>query len=301
MTLTLFVLKMKKISLLCILLFSVVFFGCNMFNSHRADITGNWRIENLQEKSAVDAMQKIDKKLAESFTVSDEDYVYYSFLSFRNDSIFTLLMDNIYYSGKFTVANQGQEITLFCKDNTVIRLGKMVAKNNQLKFWMMSDKDLLDSSTSLKGMQPPYVLDLGKDSYKFKADEIDIFSPGNNAWRKKPAHEETADQISKRLAANVKYIVGYLDYNYHSPKEIINVKDIRSPFRYASNGVALQPWEETPPEWKNIFYNDQDARIAYNMLSLAFNNRKIIVPKSENWIELNALIIKQVLYYLKEE
>lgn len=71
------------------------------------------------------------------------------------------------------------------------------------------------------------------------------------------------------------------------------------PFKFYGNGIVLKNHYKNE-KWNDLFYDEEDASIAYNMLKKSFNNvARIPEEISNNPIKINIFILKETLKNMK--
>jgi hypothetical protein len=91
-----------------------------------------------------------------------------------------------------------------------------------------------------------------------------------NQWREKPASKESAEDLRRRLANHLDFLIAYLGFAVDHDMPRLSFDAIPSPFRFLGNGVVLEAWDDIPADWQRGFFDEDDARKAYTLLRSAF-------------------------------
>lgn len=266
------------------------FFGCK--SEQKVDIKdlGDFGIVNVFSEDKFQEMKRNYKDVSLTDFVSKDNYADYSYLSLRPNRTYTFLLGNQFMYGSYEF--KGDELIL----------SPIEGENIHLKILDISDK-----SVQLYGDFKDYKSDFlvvvdGKSSfylnirpeYSIDVVEFDYRSKELNEWRNKPSGSESDYEIKKRLLNNLNYLASYLYTIQMAQKDYVNVKGIRSPFRHAANGIVLNEWNDVDNFWKSIFYDEKDAKLAYNMIKINID-RGYDIPDTRDWVFLNEYLLRQII------
>lgn len=120
------------------------------------------------------------------------------------------------------------------------------------------------------------------------------FSKENNLWRIKATHKETDQEIAARLKNHFRYWEKYFDWGLKAEKTTLDVRSLPGPLKMYGNGFELVPLEDWAPEWKSVFYDMEDCRIAYNKLHYFFTYERIAWAKSDNKFKMFVSAFQQL-------
>jgi len=283
---------MKFIKCYFPLLISIIFLIISCEEKTTVDIKnlGDFNIVNSLSENKYAELKANSRDLNISDLVSEDNYAYYSYLSLRPNRTYTFLLGNQYMFGTYEF-----------KDDELI-LSPSEGQNIHLKI-----TDVTEKSVQLYGDFKDFKSDFlvivdGKSSFylnlrpEISVDNVafDYRSKELNKWRIKPNKPESVYEIKTRLINNLNYIASYMYANQMAQKEIINVKGIRSPFLHAANGIFLYEWKEVDNYWKLIFFDENDAKQAYQMLKYNFD-RHYDIPQTNDWLYLNEYLIRELI------
>jgi len=110
----------------------------------------------------------------------------------------------------------------------------------------------------------------------------DPFTAVNNRWRLRANTKESDKQIADRLTNHFRFWQTYFHWALDQQIDYIDVRSTPTPIKIYGNGVALKPFEQLPPAWKNYFYDEEDCRKANDKIKLLFDNNSIAWPQTDN-------------------
>lgn len=220
-----------------------------------------------------------------------EPYAKYSYLSLKPNKEYTFLLGNQFMYGTYSVSNKN-EIVL--RSDEFGELPLKILKNDGLAIQIQGDFKKFKSDFMVEiGGNTRYYLNL-KNDFKALNKENDIRSVAFNEWRFRPSQKENDEQIKKRLILNLKYIAAYMRVHLYGDFERIQTEGIHSPFLHAKNGLVLLEWMYVSYFWKNMFYDEKDAKKAFKLLNQAFNRAES--PEFiNNWLEYNEVCMQKII------
>jgi len=127
---------------------------------------------------------------------------------------------------------------------------------------------------------------------KNKAD--DPFYADNMRWREPARSSETDAELLKRLKGCLHfYYLLYTD-NHHRNSADISFYGLPGCLKWYAGGIHLQKKEDLEKSWKAIFYNAKDADRAYEFMDRLISKKYKWGDKDENWLVLNAGVLRQM-------
>lgn len=176
---------------------------------------------------------------------------------------------SFYPDGKYTLINtEGQYAENKATDNEIdltISLGDSV--------WVMEKTNTENEWIKLTQKGDSYPLEIllsPNDEYYFGA--LDLLSPGRNWWRKKPAQKQTQKEIEQKLVGQFTYAIDYFKMLDDKESRTFSTSYLCLPFRLYGNGMAIPTYDRLSSVWKNMFYDEEDARLAYKLLGEALKS-----------------------------
>ena len=76
---------------------------------------------------------------------------------------------------------------------------------------------------------------------------------------------------------------------------------IPTPFRIASNGIALQNFNNIEKEWFNLFENQNVSRTVYHIIARGFRQCKWVENESGSIFESLVAFFDQIIGHVKDE
>lgn len=116
-----------------------------------------------------------------------------------------------------------------------------------------------------------------------KIDQPRLFTTRNNAWRRKASKPETDEEIKARLAEMLDYYSYY--YQLIAKESIYFIKArVPLPFNYYQHAMGMRPLTGNS-EFEKFFYDNEQARKAYEFLARAMAALKDKFPRGNNFVE----------------
>jgi hypothetical protein len=132
----------------------------------------------------------------------------------------------------------------------------------------------------------------------YQFNEIDLLHPSVNAWRIKPNVRQSKDEIKNKILSQLDYMTAYFTMVYTRGDQVFNVRHLQAPFAFYANGIGFRD-EDALEEWRNIFYDNQDAGIAYTMLKDAMKSIKEYPADKNSYTKGYANVLRMMSNYLK--
>jgi len=136
-----------------------------------------------------------------------------------------------------------------------------------------------------------------KDSASHIPSKLCLHSKENNQWRVKPLQIESNDDVKKRLRENLYFIQLVLQNALTHPHDEIDYQALPKPITIATHGIGLLKKHDLPRNWINLFFNEEQAELAYDILYMAFQNG-IKINHKKTWLELDIDILEQIMQKL---
>ncbi len=122
----------------------------------------------------------------------------------------------------------------------------------------------------------------------------DPFALENNTWRQKPSQKENKEALAARLKKSIHFFNLFYDYNINSKAETVNFTGLPTCFTWYAGGIFLQKRDQLKPNWNNCFYNESQAKEAFDIAD-ELMNFKYSWPEGEtNWLKQNVFVLKQM-------
>lgn len=289
--------KKFRFLLLSIFIISILTTSCSKKNP----LVGTWEFVSIS-----------DQKSSE-----DYDYINFrSFITFSSDNTF-LFVDR----GDFDPIN----VTEFIDDNKKskdgrIYYGSWTLKDSILVFdiknYKMSKKftakifsnDGKNLNLHFSKQKPLLIYDANSEFKYKKIDYDDVSKSKNNftslelnKWRINSKKKESKKEIKDKVENALEFAINFLEFHQQGNDKSAKTYYLQPlPFQFYSNGIILKHENESD-NWNNLFYDDEDAEIAYQLLESGFNNvAKIPDNLSKKPLKINIFILQETLKNIKE-
>lgn len=167
---------------------------------------------------------------------------------------------------------------------------KIISKNDRnMRLYFPEQKQV-------KGLEFKYK----KDDYNDVSRSESNFTTNElNKWRLKNKSKQTTEKIRSKIENALEFSIAFLEYHESENKVAMTLYLEPLPFKFYGNGIVLKNHYKNE-KWNDLFYDEEDASIAYNMLKKSFNNVASIPEEiSNNPIKINIFILKETLKNLK--
>ncbi len=135
---------------------------------------------------------------------------------------------------------------------------------------------------------------------KLHYKKLDLLSSGRNWWRVKPAKKETEREIHTRLVAHLNYLVDYFQMIDDMGSSSFSTEYLNIPIKLYGNGIAVsRDYYKTPYEWRDTFYDDEDAYYAFNTLKKALNSIEEYPKDPKNHLVGFRKALKMMINYIE--
>lgn len=273
-----------------LIFFVLIFFvlsGCNHNISENEQVPmnnkrillGTWQLSDLSKpesnsKEGEDMLLKEaeDKKMVKEGLI----------ISFFPDSSFTQVKGTgEYESGKWYYANKGKSIcfsSLSRKDTVFVKYE--IINNQQFMNLVNPNKDITMSFIKYVDVLADY--------------SQDPFYPANNSWRIKPNQPETDEQLHQRLGNYIKHVAYLLKTSHERQLSVLSYVFSQGIIKIYQNAVGIYPLEIIPQSWKNTYYNEEEAQIAYEMYDEYLRISPYKGAKTGEWVIVDYDILTSI-------
>ena len=93
----------------------------------------------------------------------------------------------------------------------------------------------------------------------------DPFYADNNQWRMRPSHREDSMAITARLTNYFKHLALVLKAAKDNKQDVVSFQFSQGPVKIYNGGIGIHPYSIIPANWKNTFYDEKDAYVAYRI------------------------------------
>jgi hypothetical protein len=205
-----------------------------------------------------------------------------NFIDLQPDSTYTCYLES-FDSGKW-----------FFKDHSLILINHS-RQILELQVNKVNSKELI-CTNKMKGKV--YRFSATPNHFAYKSENP--FAEVNNRWRIKAKHKESDAELRARLKNHFSFWEKYFEWGRKEQLEYLDVRSTPGPLKIYGNGFELQYYEYLYPEWKNIFYDTADCRMAYENLYYKMYEKNIIWPESKNRYERLSSAFHQLQSWMDE-
>jgi hypothetical protein len=103
----------------------------------------------------------------------------------------------------------------------------------------------------------------------------DPYSADNNQWRLPATHKENDAEIRQRLYNHCRFWEKYFAWALDKKLDIVDVRSTPTAIKIYGNGFGLKSFDDLPPRWKALFFDDEDCRKANEILTNIFQHQNI--------------------------
>jgi hypothetical protein len=126
------------------------------------------------------------------------------------------------------------------------------------------------------------------------------FYPTNNQWRISSQQNETDEQIKERLAMYLKHLALILKSSMANESDIVSFQYSQGPVAIYSGGIGVIPFDKIRPSWIRAFFDEADARKAYNLYIKAVKECPINGAGTGDWVADDYRILLAIYGTLKK-
>ena len=131
----------------------------------------------------------------------------------------------------------------------------------------------------------------------YNTTELDYTQPQYNKWRIIPKDKEEPQTIIDRLTQQVEYARIYFEKESKLHNKVRTI-GVELPFQFYRNEIVLEEYNPTQ-KWTNYFYDFDDQQLAYTYLLHAFKQVNSEQIKTDNILEYDRLLLRNMETYLK--
>jgi hypothetical protein len=136
---------------------------------------------------------------------------------------------------------------------------------------------------------------------EFTSPAQNPFSIGNNQWRLKAKHKESDAELNARMKNHFSFWEKYFAWGYQNHLGYLDVRSTAGPLKIYRNGFQLEYYDNLLPEWKAVFYDTADCRIAFENLHYKMYEKEIKWPKTDNRFERFVSAFQQLQSWMDEK
>lgn len=270
-----------KRPLLYLLLTIILASGCLLHpgRSTAVDLNGTWRLYDVELRPNESGKHSFSEEASLKQLVKKGNVICF----FENGTYTELKGEGEYKSGRFTYEAGKNLLQLLTgeKDMNPMEVNMETNKNG---------KGLL----LLQNKQSSFILKFIKEG-KAPNDFHDApFYSSNNQWRVKPTAPEDSTQLINRLTAYIKHVALILKAAKEEKQNIVSFEFSQGPIKIYNGGIGIHPFALVPESWKNSFYNEGDALLAYQMYQHYLRTASYRGAGTGDWVEDDYTILLSI-------
>lgn len=127
----------------------------------------------------------------------------------------------------------------------------------------------------------------------------DPFSLANNRWRIRAKHKESEEEIKNRLINHCQFWASYFTWANENQLAVVDVRSTPTLIKIYGNGFSLKPYNELPAAWRAYFFDQEDCRIANNLLYEVLQYHDISWAHTDNKYKMFIGAFQQLKQYLR--
>ncbi|WP_286775182.1 MULTISPECIES: hypothetical protein [Sphingobacterium] len=245
---------------LLLLLFTLSLSSCTFFGKKKEFPEGNYQMILGYPNDEYHKLKRESPQNVEADTYGNDPILCRSFLSLHDKDQFVMAIDDILLFGKYKFDGDRLELTDEKKGSVALDIVKIKKDFVQLRgdFSQFSSARIPTSER----LYINFVLDktlIRETPSKFDSQV--------NLWRNAPVKSESEKEIKARALNFVDYSIAYFQHISSSgTHHDYRMDGVESPIIYAENGIVLKAWADVPDSWKELFYNEKEALVAYHYL-----------------------------------
>ena len=113
-------------------------------------------------------------------------------------------------------------------------------------------------------------------------------------WRMKPIAKEDDAALHRRVKGCLHFYYLYYTDNNERNAPIISFYGLPGCFIWYAGGIHLKNEEKLDRQWKNIFFNGENASKAYTLLDRMISKKYVWAKEENNWVKQNAGVLRQM-------
>ena len=283
-------------------------YTCNP--GHKDKISGSWKFIGINDRGLSNAQQMTNPDDIDSMKLFLIDYYRFSFINLYSDTGCIVRLGKEFIHANWKINESRNAILVRSKTNN-IKVQKEIIINvlgdSVLILKLKPDNKIIELYNRLKqtstGMDSyiknnEFLFSFRKDNFKYETKEEDIYSFENNKWRIKPAKPETKEQIATRLKGSLNFTRITLNDAFIRGEGKYDTRMACAPIKLYNQGVGVFQESLVSQEWKDIFYNREQAMQAYKIMVDAFN-QKIYPQNKGNWALTDMDLLNQIISKIK--
>lgn len=261
-----------------ILFASLAFAGCDKFTKGTDPWANCWKVTSIEATDTLSADTVFD------------------IVKFRTNEGYLRL----YKGGKYVLfSKQGSAQGTWVLDDAEKHL-----KLENFAQGFSANFEILSNENAWLSLQPVSVgkvvakqksnLLLKVDPY-FEHEDLDLMQPDRNAWRIKPTHAESKQEIKKKVAAHLQYMIDYFQFTEDNGQGFFETWQLQTPYRFYSNGMSIENLDdEKPQHWRQWFYNEADAEQGHRLMAQALMSINKYPANTKTFTEGYILALKEM-------
>lgn len=243
-------------------------------------LAGSWK---LSKKSSNNQVSTGDKLLDEAMNNSAAQSG--RMLSFFEDGSFTQVeLGQPYIYGQWEQA----------PNNLTLNYNN---KKYKVPYKLTTYKSLPDLTLTAKDGKYLYT----KYAVPMAAEDEDPYHPANNQWRNKALKSESEAAIKSRLENYLQHIAYILRAAKEREFTVVSFEQSMGPVQIYNGGIGAIPFDDIAEEWKNIFYNEEEARRASKMFETVLLSTRYRGGNTGNWVENDYNLLIAIYSNLKKK
>lgn len=266
------------------LFFAINFFSCsNEPTFNEKDLIKAWRLSEVISMDGENNEMNELLKLAFEEGLLEDGYVLYFF----PDKKFTELTGYSSEVGNWEF--DGKELKFGDKKIQIEKFKEM-----RKKVFLIGDLLIDDEKFKPK-------LRWVKEVEMLEQFKMDPFYPKNNLWRNKPSQKENENQIRERLLNYVLHFAYILKASTERDHNVVSFAHSLGIIKVYRGGIGIVKTEQINEEWKDCFFDEEDAMIAYDLFNSYLNRGVYKGGTTGNWVKDDYKILMSLYRKIKNK
>jgi len=234
--------------------------SCAFFGKKKDFPEGNYQMILGYSNEEYHKVKRESPQNVEADAYGNDPMLYRSFLSLQDKDKFVMAIDDILLFGKYRFNGDRLELNDEKKGSLALDIVKVKGDFVQLR------GDFSQFSSAHVPTSERLYINFALDKTPIR-ETPSKFDSQVNLWRNAPVKSESEKEIKTRTLNFVDYSIAYFQHISSSgTHHDYRLDGVESPIIYAENGIVLKKWEDVPESWKELFYNEQNALVAYQYL-----------------------------------
>ncbi len=193
----------------------------------------------------------------------------------------------------------------YTRDFGVFDYGKWIFKDRQLFLTNYKHEVFRFAVTYITGNEMQIGLNnntpdhFESQSGSFASASQNPFSKENNLWRIPATKKETDGEIKERLLNHFTFWEVYFTWALNNELQTVDVRSTPTLIKIYGNGFTLKPFDQLPPGWTSLFYDQEDCKKANDEMKYFIDHNDIAWPHTENKYKMFISAFQQVERKLK--